>query len=317
LGFIKVKPQHISQGSTTVKLRENKYMTNEQKQKITDALKQRISATGKSNEATATAIGISGGSVSLILNEKWKTDTDQLKSDKIWNQVAAWLGFNEGWEITTDIRNYKRIYNILMQAKKNGTATAIIGEPGAGKSAALKAIAGAHKDVYYVECAKLWTKKYFLSKLRQAMGAPDTGSSIPEMVNDLVSFLKKKRQPVIVLDESDKLEDSVLNVFLAIFNETVDICGFVLCGSPYMVHRVRKGCDKNRQSYKEIFSRVGGEFKMLKELSREDVAAVCSSNGIKDELSISEIFNDSKNDLRRVKHLVNEKKYAREKKKAA
>jgi hypothetical protein len=62
-----------------------------------------------------------------------------------------------------------------------------------------------------------------------------------------------------------------------------------------------RGIKLGKKGYPEIYSRGGKKFIELKGVGSADVRNVCLVNGIADEKTIKEIFQDSDNDLRRVK----------------
>ena len=49
-----------------------------------------------------------------------------------------------------------------------------------------------------------------LAKLLQNMGATVAGTTVSDMMDNIVDTLKRKESPLIVLDEADKLSDQVL-----------------------------------------------------------------------------------------------------------
>jgi hypothetical protein len=136
------------------------------------------------------------------------------------------------------------------------------------------------------------------------MGVDYTGCTVGEMMYEIISTLKKRENPLIVLDESDKLSDQVLYFFISIFNKLEDHCGIVLCATDFLEKRIKKGVRTNRKGYKEIYSRVGRKFIPIQVVNYEDVTAVCVANGVNDTSIISQIFDDCENDLRRVKRRI-------------
>lgn len=289
-------------------------MKTETKHKISELLKKRMDDMKMSQEVAAKTIGnTSAATLNIIINKKW-TEKEQLVSEKMWNRIAAYLGIEREWVLVVEDKNYKRITNIAKRAQKNSYAKAIAGEPGLGKSATLKEYANNNPNTYYIQCAEFWTKKVFLNKLRQAMGLPNEGvQSIPQMVDEVINQLRGATKPLIIIDEADKLKDGVINLFNCLYNEAPDACGFVLAGAPYLRHRIEKGVRLNKQSYKELYSRVGGEFMSIHSLTDDRIGAICHANGVKEPEHISEVINTANNDLRRVKNTIDTIKYKLEK----
>ena len=165
-------------------------------------------------------------------------------------------------------------------------------EPGTGKSFALKYYASQQSNVFYVGCEEYFKKKTFLQKILQAMGLVQTGIA-PEMVDTIVFNLRKIDKPLIIIDEFDKLNDKVMQIFKTLYNQTEELCGFILCGAPYFRERIEKGARANRQCYVEIYSRIGRNFLQLRKTMAQDVKMVCEANGVKDAGDVAEILQTS------------------------
>jgi hypothetical protein len=92
--------------------------------------------------------------------------------------------------------------------------------------------------------------------------------------------------------------------FITLYNQLEDRCGIVLCATDHLSKRVKRGLTLNRRGYKEIYSRVGRKFIELEGVGITDVTQICMANGIKNPALIKDIYNDSENDLRRVKRKI-------------
>lgn len=284
---------------------------------IRTALISTIETRGMSQSEVARKLGVSAALINNIINSRDLKDKRLAVSDDLWRKIAAFCGVS-GWN-TADTRDYKRITTLCSVCQHESRSRAISFAPGSGKSYALKAYASTHKNVYYIECDEYWSKKDFLRELRLQMGMVDAGLSISEMVGSIIEFLNRDESPLVIIDEADKLKDPVLNFFKTLYNKTT--CGFVLCGAPYFSKRILKGVRLQKQTYQEIYSRLGGEFFGMKGLNAEDIRKVCTANGIDDDNDVSLIANycvvadslgrDSVCDLRRVKAKIEEIKLER------
>ena len=272
-------------------------MTNLSKETITQEVDRQIKIAGSQNQL-ARQLGISASHLINIRNGNF-----DLVSETMVRKVVSQLKMNlfQGWQMA-DIRNYTRILNICHHAKENSISRAIAFAPGTGKTYTLKSFSVNLSNVYYVECEEYWTKKVFLSELRKVMGIDDGPMSIADQVDAIVEFLNQQKRPLVLIDEADKLKDSVLNLYKTMYNKASS--GFVLAGTPYFKHRIDKGVRLNRMGFAEIFSRIGGEFVSLYPINSEDITKICQVNGVQDTIDIQEIINESKADLRRVKALV-------------
>lgn len=207
------------------------------------------------------------------------------------------------WAVV-ETRGYKRMYELLGDAKAHSLVFAVTGEAGCGKSEAIRSFAHDNTEVYVLSCSEYWNRKQFIYEILTSMGRPQACGTVPELIGELSAVLEKAEKPLIVFDEADKLSDSLFYFFITIYNKFEDHAGIVLCATDYLEKRIKKGVRSNRKGYKEIFSRAGRRFIPIQLVNSEDVKAVCIANGINDDKHIEEIIEDCDNDLRRVKRKV-------------
>ena len=124
------------------------------------------------------------------------------------------------------------------------------------------------------------------------------------MMDDIIDTLKRKENPLVVLDEADKLSDHVFYFFISLYNQLEGHCGIILCATNFLEKRIKKGLRTKRKGYEEIYSRMGRKFVELQVVNTEDIAAVCVVNGISDAKTINRIADDCECDLRRVKRAI-------------
>lgn len=68
--------------------------------------------------------------------------------------------------------------------------------------------------------------------------------------------------------------------------------------------RIQRGLTLGKRGYEEIYSRLGRHFIRLDSIDDEDVALVCSRNGIENVSTIRQIAKESDYDLRMVRRAV-------------
>lgn len=254
---------------------------------------------GGQNKAANALRGVSSATISQALHENW-----DLISDEMWRTIASQVGYDPRSWVVVQTRGYKRMYGLLQDAQDNALVFAVTGDAGCGKSEAVKSYAAGNRNVYNLSCSEYWNRKQFMVELLQCMGIDATGGTVPEMMSDVILALKKKENPLVVLDEADKLSDQVLYFFISLYNKLEDHVGIILCATDFLEKRIKKGVRTNRKGYKEIYSRVGRRFIPIQVVNSEDVAAVCIANGIADPDAINDIIEDCESDLRRVKRKV-------------
>ncbi len=274
-------------------------MTTNEKQSIKAKLAEFCEIKGGQNKAGNALHGVSAATVSQVLNDKW-----ELIADEMWRTIASQVGYDPRAWVVVETRGYKRMTELLQDAQDNSLVFAVTGDAGCGKSEAIKCYAAGNRNVYNLSCSEYWNRKHFMMELLQCMGLDSTGSTVPEMMGDIILALKKKQNPLVILDEADKLSDQVLYFFISLYNKLEDHVGIILCATDFLEKRVKKGVRTNRKGYKEIYSRVGRKFIPIQIVNSQDIAAVCIANGVDGSDAINDIIDDCENDLRRVKRKV-------------
>ncbi len=274
-----------------------------QKLEITQKLRLYCDRHGSQNKAANTLKGISSATISQLLNQNWDLITDEM-----WRNLASQIGWNQNtWEVV-QTRDYKLVTKLLTDAQDYSNVFAITGEAGSGKSVAVRQYADGNKNAYLLCCNEYWNRKFFLTELLTAMGRDYSGLTVAEMMQEAVQLLKKQSNPILIMDEADKLSDQVLYFFITIYNQLEDNCGIVMCATDHLSKRIRKGLKLNKKGYKEIYSRIGRKFIELKGVSSSDITQICLANGIQDKKKIRAITEDSEMDLRRVKRKIHTEK---------
>lgn len=281
-------------------------MKQTEKQAIAESLRSYVASKGSQNQAARTLRQVSSATISQVLNGNW-----DLISDEMWRTIASQIGHDaNGWQVIRTA-GYNRMYDILHDAQQNALVLAVTGDAGCGKSQAIKQYAAENQNVVVLSCSEYWNRKLFLHELLRALGRTDyIGNTVGEMVAEAMLRLKRLDSVVLVMDEADKLNDQVLHFFITIYNQLEDQCGIVLCATPYLEKRIKRGVQNNRKGYREIYSRIGRKFIPMPVVNDSTIADVCEANGITDRATIARIIDDSDCDLRRVKRLVHAAKQA-------
>lgn len=274
-------------------------ITQEQKKQICEQLRAYCNRKGSQNKAAA-SLGVSSATVSKILAGNWETIADDM-----WRSIAAQVSDTEakGWQVVKT-RAYDVMTFTLANIQADHLTAAVIGGAGSGKTEAIKNYTAAGRNVYHMVCSEYWNRRTFMAKLLQNMGAVVAGTTVSDMMDNIIDTLKRKESPLIVLDEADKLSDQVLYFFISLYNQLEDQCGIILTATSNLKARIEKGLRLNRKGYAEIYSRIGRKFVELPLPNSEDVAAVCVANGIEDSKAINRIIDEADGDLRRVKRSV-------------
>lgn len=274
-------------------------MTNVQKTEITGKLRDYVARFPSANKAANSLSGVSSATISQIFNDKI-----ELVSDEMWRNIAAQIGFKSNEWVAIETRDFKMINHLLKDAQTNSNVFAICGGAGSGKSFTMRQYSENNKDAFLMCCNEYWNRKLFLGELLTAMGVDYSGFTVGEMMTEAVRRLKKMPNPIIMMDEADKLTDQVLYFFITLYNQLEDHCGIVMCATDHLNKRITRGIKLNKKGYNEIYSRIGRKFIELNGVGSTDVAMICMANGIESQKQIKEINQDCDGDLRRVKRKI-------------
>ena len=271
-------------------------ITNEEKEMIRVRLGEYCEMKGSQKRAATSLVGVSPATVTQIVTGKW-----ELINEKMWRSIAAQIGVKQTrWNIV-ETRNYKALSDIFSDAQENALVLAVCGEAGTGKSLTAAHYGAENPNVYVLACSEYWNRKTVLRELLRVMGKNPAGDTVGDMVDDVVMALKRCENPLIILDEADKLSDQVMFFFITFYNKLEDYCGIVLMATDYLEKKVRRGLRLNKKGYKEIYSRIGRRFVAMPGLSATDISDVCRANGVEGLREIETVKKDCEGDLRRVK----------------
>lgn len=254
-------------------------------------------ATKTSQKKVANRAGVSNATISQMINRKWK-----LIADEMWRKVMVTLRIDTTWKsaVTT---NFKILQDLLAATKNLHMSLAVSHDAGHGKSHAYRFFEKSNENVIYVECKNYWTKKSYIKNLLMASGLEVSGTT-EEMIETFIEHVMGLENPIIIIDQLDKLKDAQMDLFMDFYNDLYNHCGFLLSGVPALKKRILRGVQRDKIGYSELWSRIGRKFIALDETTIQDVRAVCNANGVTDEDLISEAYNICDGDLRRVRREV-------------
>lgn len=254
-----------------------------------------------SQQKVAIKSGVSAATINHIINGKW----DLIRAD-IWYKVQSALRIDPTWNHAST-ENYENLMQLLSKTQRESLSIAISMKEGRSKSHTYRRYERQSDNVIYVECKNYWTKKTYVQALLKAAGL-NQHATVGELIENLISHARSQHQPMMIIDQIDKLKDPQLDLFMDFYNDLEGHCAFVLSGVPALEKRILRGVQRDRIGYREMYSRIGRKFISLPEFTLDDVRSVCSANGIIDEDTIVEIFNESERDMRRVRREIVKKR---------
>lgn len=271
-----------------------------EKNEVRDMLKTYCNRYPSQNKAAASLHGVSAGTISSILNEKYDNISDDMFRN-IYSQVstphqAAGLQIVE----TTALHE---IIAAMQDAQEWQDVTWVVGESGCGKTTAASVYQSSHKEVYTLLCSEDMKKGDFVRELAAVIGVSVNGHNIREILSAIISRIIQMDSPLLIFDEGDKLNDLVFHYFITIYNQLKDKAGIIFLSTSYIEKRMEIGLKHNKKGYQEINSRIGRKFYKISKNTANDVYAVCVANGIKEDKALENIIQDAasfENDMRRV-----------------
>lgn len=287
-------------------------MTEHVKKEIHALLKKYVSNYSSQRKAADSLRGVSEATIIHMLKDKWEGI-----SDNMWRTVGKQVGYSKkgNWQIVPTTKNAKMLCHFFADAQEYSNVFAITAPSGSGKTFVANWYAQSNDNVYHIQCAEYFNRKVFLTKLLDQIGRPNTGYSVSELMECILDDLTEQESPLIILDEVDKLPDTVLYFFITLYNQLQNRCGIVMMATSHLDKKIQRGRKLNKRGYSEIYSRIGRRFIMLPGTDANEVGEICKANGLKDANEITAIFNDFEGDLRRVERGVH--KFTQKHKKAA
>ncbi len=226
-------------------------------------------------------------------------------SDEMWQNVGNQIGWQKKKVTLIETLAVQTLFLYFGIAKEEGTMFSMVADPGGSKTFTSHAFEEMNRDnVYHIECNDYWNKKLFLTAIMEKLGKPDTGYNVAEMMECITTTLRRKYQPLLIIDEVDKLNDQVLYFLITFYNRLNGICGITLLSTDYFEKRVDRGRKLNKKGFKELFSRMGKKFIRLPQTNKKELAEICQSQGVTSQDDITEIYHDYEGDLRRVSRQI-------------
>jgi hypothetical protein len=275
-------------------------MNDFQKKEVQMLLKQFIEQYPSQAKAVAALKNVSEATVIHIRKGDW----DSI-SDDMWRTVGKQVGLNEKakWKFV-QTEPARKLITLLDDAKEYGNVFAITADPGSGKSYVSEWYESKRTNVYTISCSEYFNRKVFLQQILEKMGKSNTGLTVPEMMDVIVETSLKKENPLLILDEFDKVSDSILYFFITLYNRLEGNMGIVMMATDYLSKRIMRGRRMNKKGYSEIYSRVGRRFIAVPSPSEGEVFDIVKANGVSDPKEMHHIYNECEGDLRRVKRGV-------------
>ncbi len=236
-----------------------------------------------SNAAVARKCNINVGTLSTILNGKYGANEAQMLQ-----KIAKALDYRENaWKIVRTINNYKKIEALLQDAKNESMWFAISNKAGSGKTGAMEDLFNRDTTgtVVFIQ-AEEWSGRQFLIKLISKTLGEQTleggYKTIAQLTDIVVNYFNEMslEQPVLLIDEADKLRPGALRTLIPIYNRTEHRLGLILSGTENLEKEIKIGVRLHKKGFDELESRFGRTYIHLRGATEKEVYEVCAANGV-------------------------------------
>ena len=272
-------------------------MTNLQKNEIIQLIEIEKQKLG-SYAAVATKCSVSKSTISNILTLKH----DNIKSE-MWLSIGYTLGYNSTEWQSAETFDFKKIHSLCNDVKNEHLFRILSAKAGMGKSTALEYYADVKNEnrnktqeennIFYIRCRE-WSGRKFLTELCISLGIDPENSKTDELGEKVSKFFQNRTayNPILIVDEADKLKDSAIRWFIHFENENKNITGCLLAGTEYLEKRIRDGVRLKKQGYDEIESRFRRTYVKLIGSREADVKSICEANRVFDKVTQTKIFTE-------------------------
>jgi DNA transposition AAA+ family ATPase len=235
--------------------------------------------------AVARKCNINNGALSAILNNKYGADEAQMLQ-----KIAKALDYKESsWTIVRTINNYKKVEALMKDAKNESMWFPISNKAGSGKSGALEDLFNRDTTgtVVFIQSEE-WSARQFLIKLiEKTLGETAMQGSyktIAQLTDLIVNYFNcmSLENPVLLIDDADKLRAAALRTLIPIYNRTENRLGVLISGTENFEKEMKAGVRLHKKGYDELDSRFGRKYIHLRGASEKEVYEVCAANGVTD-----------------------------------
>jgi DNA transposition AAA+ family ATPase len=248
-------------------------MTNEQKQQIVDAANAYCIEKGLSQSEISRQTGINAGYLSNMLKGTFKVSGGDI-ADKWFFSLADFIGFSTKkvyWEpIATP--QFMQIINALESAKEHQLTKMLIGPTGCGKTFAIDKFCNIHPvHTYRITISSLYNLGDLVAELMDKVKAETVATNparmngyslkvrVDKIIDKLIEVKRSGGKPIIIIDEGENMEISLLKMFKALYDALKDYCAIVLIGTERLRNRMlnKNGNVKgrNREALPELYRR--------------------------------------------------------------
>lgn len=247
---------------------------------------------------------VSASTLRNMLNPDFTTITDEM-----WRNVRSQIGGgpkSEWTHVNTTVTTELRF--VMKETQQEQGFTWAVSSAGSGKTSTALMFAKESKNVFHLQCDADMSKLDFAIELGRAVGLRvNTQRGARHQLIRVCEYLAELENPLVIVDEGDKVRESLIPYFITIYNKVSEVAGILFLSTAYIEKRMEDGLRLNHPGYPELWSRLGRKFWRVAPNNTNDVQHVCMENGITAERDLQTVKIDAMGadlDLRRVKRKV-------------
>ncbi|HEX8460912.1 MAG TPA: ATP-binding protein [Segetibacter sp.] len=173
---------------------------------------------------------------------------------------------NTIWK-TVPVRQFKEMIATLETAKDEGKTAMIIGNTGYTKSYSIEKFCREHKEyTYRITVSSLYKLPDIINELTEKVGVDyqlingriltrSMKVRLDAIVKKLIEINMMGGKPIIIFDEGENLEISVLKMLKALYDALKDHCSIVLIGTEQLLNKLLNLKKRNRDAIPQLYSR--------------------------------------------------------------
>lgn len=211
-----------------------------------------------SDSKHATSLGISAPVYTALKQGK----TERQLSDAKWMSIARRLGISlspeQEWK-GVETQTYLSITGKLEACQKDSLCGLLCDVPNIGKSYTARLYAKSHKNVAYIDCSQVKTKRQLVRQIAKEFGVNVNGRYY-DLYAELVKCIRELTSPLVILDEAGDLQHEAFLELKALWNATEYMCGWYMMGADGLRAKIQRLIECEKVGYAEILSRFGDRY---------------------------------------------------------
>lgn len=260
-------------------------MTHEVKHSVVAAATAYMADKNLSQNELARQCGINPGYLSNMLRGQFTVTVNSKPveiQDHWFRTLAAFVGLaveKTYWE-TMPTRQFSIQLNAIKTAKETGKTAMIIGGTGIGKTKNTDVFCNKMPlHTYRITVSSLYKLVDIINELVEKLGidAASIGTMqvkslkyrVDKIVAKLIEIKRTGGNPVIIFDEGENMEMSVLKMLKGLYDALKDACAIVVIGTEQLLNKLLNLRKRNRDAIPQLYRRFKAGMVMLPPINKE------------------------------------------------